>query len=489
MAYAFGTGVSVAAFFVAFRFANLFRRLLGEGALQTAFIPYFEKLRNEDAQKAGQFFYNLTTLLSLVLMGITVLVVSGIALFLHYGDPSEDNREILLLTAIIQPGLLFICLYGLNSSFLQCEKNYLIPSAAPVAMNGIWILGILSLWNFSAEQAMPWLSVFILAACFGQWAFTIPHTRALLKGFHLKNPWKSVQLFSTDIKKMLVPLFLGMTGVAAEQINSAIDPVFAYYANPEGPALLWFAIRLQQLPLALFGIAIAGALLPPISRAIKTQDFPTYYRFLDFGLQRTVALMIPITGALFMIGESYIALLYGHGDFTSQSIIGTTHCLWGYSLGLLPMTLILVIAPAFYAQNKYSLTTQASLISILTNIALNTFFVVMLDLGAASVALATSLSAWVNMTQLAVALHRQLHVNLSSSLLVNTLKVLTATSIACLAVMALGYYPLAGAFSRSIVDSCGFVAALAAAAWMLKADDLLYIWKSSTPERGSMTPV
>lgn len=483
MAFAFGTGGSVAAFFIAFRFANLLRRLFGEGALQTAFVPSFEKLRSDNPQLAGQFFYNLSALLVTVLSIISFFVIGGITLYLYYGSPSEDNREILFYTALMQPCLLFICLYGLNSSLLQCEKNYFTPGIAPAAMNCIWILGVLGLWTFTAEEAMPWLSGIVVTAFVGQWLLTIPNTRSFLKKYDLKNAWKNLSLFSPEIKTLFPALFFGMTGVAAEQINSAIDPIFARYADIEGPALLWYAIRIQQLPLAIFGIAIASALLPPLSRAIKAKDITTYQYFLEFGLRRTIALMLPITGALWMIGETYIALLYGYGDFNAESIKGTTECLWAYSFGLIPMTLILVLAPAFYAQNQYRLTTRASIYCILLNIILNVIFILGMGLGAASVALATSISAWANMAQLGLGLSKQLNIKLPTSFLYSIFKGIAATTAACLATWGLHFYPLPGVFLRAAVDSFGFMVVLAATAWLLKADDLLYFWRSRIPDR------
>jgi putative peptidoglycan lipid II flippase len=480
MAYAFGTGGSVAAFFVAFRFANLLRRLFGEGALQTAFIPTFEKMRNDNPQQAGQFFFNLNALLSLVLLIISLLVMGGITLYLQLGNPSVDNREILFYTAIMQPCLLFICLYGLNSSLLQCERNFFTPGIAPAAMNCIWILGVVYLWIYPSEQAMTWLSVIVVFACMSQWIITLPNTFINLKQYHLKNAWSSIRLITPELKIILPALFLGMTGVAAEQINSAVDPIFARYADTEGPALLWYAIRLQQLPLALFGIAIAGALLPPLSRAIKAKDYVTYQHFLEFALRRTLALMIPISGALWIMGETYITLLYGHGDFNANSITGTTECLWGYSFGLIPMTLILVIAPAFYAQNAYRETTRASLYCILLNIVLNVFFILIMGWSAASVAFATSLSAWANMIQLWIALSTQLKIRPPSTIYYSAAKAVIATSFACSAAYLMSYVEISSVLAKALADSSVFVVTLGLAAWIFKADDVLYFWRSKS---------
>lgn len=405
MAFAFGTQESVAAFLVAFRFSHLLRRLLGEGALQSALIPQFEKIRQQDPQRAAAFFRSLTVSLSALLSVIviaTIVVLWGILLWV---DLEPGNAEIVQLTLLMMPSLIFICLFGVNASLLQCEKSFFTPSVAPVAFNLFWILGTFCLWNFASETAMRWLTAFVNLACIAQWALTLPQVIACLKNLGASK-FESYKMFSQDVLALLKPLSLGVIGVGASQINNALDAVFARYAEAEGPAYLWYAIRLQQLPLALFGIAISGAMLPPLSRAMKSGNSVQYREFLDFALRRTMALMLPISAAIFVLGGSSINLIYGHGDFDQQATAGTTLCLWAYGAGLFPMAIVLILAPSFYAQNDYKTPTRASVVCIFLNILLNYIMVALLGLGAASVAVATSASAWVNMFMLGAKLER-----------------------------------------------------------------------------------
>lgn len=398
MAAVFGTGETIAAFMVAFRFSHTPRRLFGEGALQSAFAPHFEELRHENSERSYRFFYDLLASWALMLM-LLVLVTMGVLWgCVSWLDVSEENRSILNQTFLMMPSLLFICLYGLNTSLLQCEGGYFISSVAPVAFNCVWMGAVLwiGFLGFSSIAAMSWLSFAIIIACCCQWLVTVPQVWGILSKQLIKYPKKPVQFFSPDVRRMMKPLFLGITGVAAVQINSAVDAIFARYADPSGPAYLWYAIRLQQLPLALFGIALSGALLPPLSRAIKASDFKQARDFLEFSMSRSVALMLPMTCALFVMGDACINAAYGRGGFNALSILGTTQCLWGYAVGLIPMTLILVMAPAFYAQGNYRIPTWGSLFSVVLNILLNAFFVLEKGYGAASVAYATSISAWCN---------------------------------------------------------------------------------------------
>lgn len=436
MAYAFGTQSAIAALLVAFRFAHLFRRLFGEGALQTAFIPHFEELRKESPKRACSFFsdlaLSLTFFLSTLILG-TMAVLWLVSLFIEL---SPGNSEILWLTFLMMPSLLFICLFGLNASLLQCEKSYFVPSFAPAAFNFVWILGVFATVYFSAEDAMKGLALFIVAACIAQWAITLPKTIAILKKYQSPGYWKQAKIYSQEVKQLVKPLALSILGVAASQINNALDAVFARWANSEGPAFLWYAIRLQQLPLALFGIALSGALLPPLTRALKNNDIAKYQTFLNFALQNGIYLMVPISAFLFICGDSCVNLIYGRGDFTSYSVIETTLSLWGYILGLLPMTLILILAPAFYAKGDYRTPSLAATCAMIINIALNTAFVGFLNLGAASIALATSISAWINFFWLALILIKQ-QKSLNLPILFAGLgKILLASSLASLITIA-----------------------------------------------------
>lgn len=449
MAYAFGAHEAVAAFLVAFRFSHLLRRLLGEGALQSALIPQFEKVREKSSYEASLFFRNLTlslsTLLSLIVV-LTMVVLWGV---LSWGNLDAGNAEIVQLTLLMMPSLIFICLFGINASLLQCQKSYFTPSIAPVAFNLFWIVGTLFLWNLIPTEAMRWLTLFVNFACIAQWALTVPETLKILRELG-SVPFSQLQLLSKNVLALLAPLSLGIVGVGAAQINNALDAVFARYADAEGPAYLWYSIRLQQLPLALFGIAISGAVLPPLSRAAKGQDWVKFREFLDFAVRKTMALMVPITFAIFLMGDSSINLIYGHGDFDAQAVANTTLCLWGYGFGLFPMAMTLILAPAFYAQGDYRTPTQASVLSIGLNIFLNYVLISIFGFGAASVALATSLSAWLNMFLLGWNL--KLTYSFSSQLKANCLKVCFACIVASCLVLAYNHYVIEQDFIGGILQ-------------------------------------
>ncbi|MBS0625071.1 MAG: murein biosynthesis integral membrane protein MurJ [Verrucomicrobia bacterium] len=383
MAFCFGSSPEIAGLLVAYRLANLFRRLLGEGNLQAGFVPQFETMRGLSFGAAAQFYreaaLSMAALSGAVALGFE-LVLWGLLEFL-----SPDWREIALLTMRMVPSLLFLTLSGLNTALLQSQKKYFWPAAAPVAFNFVWIAAA-----FLSDGARA-LSIWIAGACAVQWAMTAIQVRRELGPGEGKR-----RLFSPEWKKMIRPMTLGLIGIGAVQINSALDAIFARIADLSGPAYLWYAIRVQQLPLALFGIALSGALLPPLSRAMQQGDMGRFRELLTSGLRNSAALMIPCTFGLFALGGAGLNLLYGHGDFSRSALYETLACLWAYGAGLVPAVFVLLMAQGFYAQKSYWIPARASLIAVGVNTALNGLFVFGFGWGAISVALATSVSAAVN---------------------------------------------------------------------------------------------
>lgn len=405
MAFAFGANPLIAAFMIAFRFSNLLRRIFGEGAMQSAFTPQFEDVRAKSHEAAVSFFKDLSATLSVFLIFLVIVVELTLFLILHFVEISQDNQEIIKLTALMFPGVIFICLFGINASLLQCEHKFFTSSVAPVAFNLIWIAAAFFFKDEPLSDAIYGLSFAIVLAYLCQWLITVPD---ILKFFRVSGLKSRFTLFSSDVRRLSKPLALGIIGVSAAQINSSVDPLFARAADLEGPAFLWYAIRIQQLPLALLGIAFSGALLPSLSRAVKALDEDKYCHLLNFGLRRSLSFMIPITFALFALGLSGTTLLFGRGDFDNRAIQETTYCLWGYGLGLLPMTMVLLFASAAFANHHFSKSAKASFLSMLLNVALNALFVLGFNLSSASVAVATSVAAFFNCYLMAMSIpHRE----------------------------------------------------------------------------------
>lgn len=494
MAVAFGSNPAIAAFMVAFRFSNLIRRLFGEGSLSSGFIPHFEQVRSQSPEKGARFFRDLFFSLGAFLVLLIIILEVVLCSVLHWGHLTPDNAQILYLTAVMLPGILFICLFGLSSSLLQCERRYFMTGFAPVAFNLVWIAATLYLKDLDPSVAVLPLSIAVIIGFFVQWLMLAPRTFLELRRSLSWKECLSPGLFPKELRSILKPFLLGIIGVGAVQINSTLDAVFARCATLEGPAYLWYAIRIEQLPLALFGIALSAALLPPLSRALKSGAHEQYLRLLHFAMRRAFSLIFPCSFAIFVLGLTGINLCYGHGDFSTEATRQTVICLWGYGLGLLPAVFVILLAPAFYANKEFRIPMMGSTLSVIFNIFLTSLFVFVLHWGAFSIAIATSLAAWFNSFYLCHHLAKKIQAPLFDRVVLGSfLKTGICTLIAAIATLFLGSFFVGDAtwklamgepsliFPRDIkiqtmqfVALCGtFLLLFYSYAWMFHAEDAL----------------
>jgi putative peptidoglycan lipid II flippase len=248
----------------------------------------------------------------------------------------------------------------------------------------------------------------MIAAFFVHWAILVPKMIPFLRE---ALSWKQMmrpRLFSLDVHRMIKPFFLGILGAGAMQINSALDAIFSRYASLEAPAYLWYAIRIEQVPLGLFGVAFSAALLPSLSRSYAAMDIEKFKDLLSYAMKKTFSLMFPSFVALFVLGAAGVNFVYGRGGFCSSDSFHTLLCLWGYGLGLIPTAIVMLLAPAFYAKKNFRIPTIASSLAVALNILLNYLFVFHLHLGALSIALATSLASLANMLALVIFLRKRI---------------------------------------------------------------------------------
>ncbi len=439
MAFCFGSSSALAAFMVAYRFASLARRLFGESPIASGFVPHFEDLKTQSAQTAARFFRD--TLLMLVFFLLLVIGLTEVVLWIvyQYAPLEESTKEVLYLCLIMLPGVLFICLFGLSSALLQCEKMFFLSGLAPVAFNIVWIVAVFYFRHFAASDAAVGLSLSMLIAFFCHWAILLPK---ILKYITSSLPIKKIlsgPFFTEDVKKMIKPFFLGTLGVGAVQINSVFDALFARYASLEGPAYLWYAIRIQQVPVGIFGVAMASALLPLLSKAATLQDGAEYKRCLIYGMKKSGSLLVPSAIGLFVLGCSGVNLVYCRGGFTSVATSETVLCLWGYAIGLLPSVGVMLLAPAFYAQKKFRTPTLAATISVFFNILLNYLFVTHWGWGALSIALSTSIAAFINFFALSFPLRKDIGPFLSE-VLRSSVGTIACTFAAGITTFCIGYF-------------------------------------------------
>jgi putative peptidoglycan lipid II flippase len=291
------------------------------------------------------------------------------------------------------------------------------------------------------SRAVVGLSFAMMVAFFFHWFILLPRVVKIIKETLSTKDMVGFALFSSEVKKILKPFFLGVLGVGAIQINGALDAIFARYASLEGPAYLWYAIRIEQVPVGLFGVALSAALLPLLSRTAALDDMAKYKEFLIYSMKKTFSLIFPCCVALFVLGCAGINFIYGRGDFSQDATRQTVLCLWGYGLGLLPSIGVMLLAPAFYARKSFRIPSLASFVSVVINVLLNYFFVFHLHMGALSVAIATSIAGFINFFMLAYVLRKKIGSFLSEALFCSgNMKTAVASLAAGLLTMTVGYY-------------------------------------------------
>ncbi len=480
LAATFGDDRLLGAFIIAFRLSFTMRRLLGEGALSAIFIPLYEDLNKRNAGLASRFFRDLTFTITLVLLVLTVLVELGLFTLLGLSSPEEPILQwVLTYSQLMWPGVLFICLNALNCTLLQCENHFFLSAISPIIFNLAWSVGTFFSAGSSIERGMYNLCWVTVLAYIAQWALTTPYVFALLAkkgGAQVYRP----RPFSPEVRGMLKPLGLGIIGVAGSQINLLVDNFFAFYTEKGGVMHLWYAARLWQAPLSLVGIALSGVLLPAISRAIQRRDFVNARATLKFALRRALVLLAPATFALIATGFAAMRLIFERGAFSPMASLYSTRCLWGYALGLIPQVFVMLLSSVLYGLRLYRITTLATLASVALNIACNALFVFALNGSSASIALATTISAYFNLWLLARYITQKYpHLNVelldstSRKVLAASLVLAASTMLVCQFLLAFPTLPAVGSLGPNtfglrrqlvafasqllILGSCGLV--------------------------------
>ena len=455
MAACFGTGVAISNFLMAQRFSMLMRRLFGEGSLLAGFSPNFEARRAISFEEGAKFFRDLTASLSLSLIGIIALVEGVLWAFIATGALSQETKEILYLTMTMLPGVFFICLYALFSAFLQSERKYFVSSASPLMYNVMFLVAIWWVKDWISQAAMEGLAIAVVVAFFCQFLMVVPGVLRLLKPYLSWRQWLKPELFSLQFIQMVKGIVYTVIGVGAVQINTAFDTLFAHSASLSGPAYLNYAIRLYHLPLSLFGIALASALLPPLSRALQGEKVAEYVKLLHFALSKSFSLIFPCSVGILVLGASAVNLIFGHGLFDAHSTRETAVCLWAYGIGLMPAVLVLLLSPAFYAQKDFITPLKASLVSVVLSLVLNSILVFSCGLGSFSIALATSVAAFVNYKFLSYQLKKKVGSIFDEKTKRASYKVVICSCLAGIVTLFLGHYLLGDSTLKMCLNLSG----------------------------------
>jgi len=404
VAQAFGAGPATDAFFVAFRLPNLFRRLVGEGALSSAFIPVFTEYRTTRPRAETRRMLRvvsgalIATLATLTLAG--VLGARPLVWVMAPGFDAATWELTVRLTRAMFPYLFFVGLAALAMGMLNAERHFLAPALAPVMLNLAIIGAVFGLVPRLAEPVFG-LAIGVVVGGIGQVLLQVPalHRRGLL----VAPAWDHHHAAVRRIVRLLAPVAVGQS---ATQLNILVDTVIASFLVPGSVSYLYYADRLVEFPLGVFGIAVATAVLPTLSAQAAVRDSDALRATLSFAHRLAGFVLLPAAVGLLLLREPLVRVLYQRGAFGPLETTQTAWALGFYVVGLVGFASAKIGAQAFYALGDTRTPVRIAIGAMVLNSALAITLAFPLRHG--GLALATSCSASANALALAWLLRRRL---------------------------------------------------------------------------------
>jgi len=389
----FGAGIETDAFFIAFMIPNLLRSFLGEGALNSAFIPIFaEYLTNHDRKRAEYFASNVLNILTIILLIVIVLGIWGAPFLINIiaiGFKSNIYKYQLAinLTRIIFPYIGFVAVAALFMGILNSYDHFLFPALAPAMLN---IFVILFAVTLSYKYGIFSIAIGVILGGIGQALVQVP---ILIRK---KIKYNFILDFSDPgVKKLLKLLLPVMVGLAITQINIIVDRAIASTLIDGSISALYYSNRLVQFPLGAFGIAISIAIFPTLAKQTAKNNIIEFKKSLLFGLKILIFITVPSAIGLIVLRGSVIRLIYQHGIFSKSATNMTTSALLYYSIGLFAYACVRLITMSFYALKDTKTPVKIGIYIVFVNIALD--LILVRYLAHSGLALATSVVAILNM--------------------------------------------------------------------------------------------
>ncbi|MEO1767985.1 murein biosynthesis integral membrane protein MurJ [Thiobacter aerophilum] len=394
IARAFGAGLMTDAFFVAFKIPNLLRRLFAEGAFSQAFVPILADYRTtRTPDQTRQLVDHVSGMLMLALFIVTVLGVLAAPWVVTVSAPGfvAEPGKFALTVAMLRitfPYILFVSLVALAGGILNTYSRFSVPAFTPVLLNLSMIAGALWLAPHMDPPvlALAW-AVFLGGVL--QLAFQLPHLARLKLlprprlDFRDEGVWRILRLMGPAV-----------FGVSIAQLSLLINTIFASFLATGSVSWLYYADRLMEFPTGMLGVALGTILLPSLSRHHATASHEEYVKLLDWGLRLTFLLALPSALALALLAVPLITTLFHYGEFSSHDVWMTRQALMAYSLGLIGLIMVKVLAPGFYARQDIKTPVKIAVITLLATQAMNLLFIG--PLKHAGLALAIGLGACIN---------------------------------------------------------------------------------------------
>lgn len=394
IARTFGAGIASDAFVVAFKLPNLLRRIFAEGAFSQAFVPILAEYKTQQGEEAARTFVAYVAgMLTLVLALVTLIGILAAPWIVWVSAPgfADEADRFALTTDLLRvtfPYILLISLSSLAGAILNTWNRFSVPAFVPTLLNVSMIVFALFLTPYFDPPIMA-LGWAVLAGGLLQLAFQLPHLRKIgmlvLPRLNLRDSgvWRVLKLMGPAI-----------FGVSVSQISLIINTIFASFLVAGSVSWMYFADRLMELPAGVLGVALGTILLPTLSKTYASADRDEYSRLLDWGLRLCFILALPSAVALAVLAEPLTVSLFQYGKFTGHDADMTQQALIAYSVGLLGIILVKILAPGFYAQQNIRTPVRIAVVTLVATQLMN--LALIQPLAHAGLALAIGLGACLN---------------------------------------------------------------------------------------------
>ena len=404
----FGAGLLMDAFVVASRIPNLLRRLFAEGAFSQAFVPVLAEYKTREGHDATRLLVDkVASTLGIVLFVVTVIGIIVAPLLIYAtaagfaATPDKFDVTVQMLR-ICFPYIFFISLVSLAAGVLNTYGQMTGPAFTPVFLNLSYIA--------FALFAVPYFDPPILALA---WAVFVGGLLQLLFQIPFLMRIKTLPRWNLDFKdagvrRIILLMGPAVLGVSVTQISLLINTQYQSFMQNGSVSWLYFADRLMEFPSALLGVALGTILLPGLSKRFAQNDLVEYSRLLDWGLRLTFLLALPAALGMAMLATPLIATLFHGGQFGIQDVLQTRSALIAYSVGLIGIILVKILAPGFYAQQNVRTPVKIALVALVAVQSLNVLFLFgPVKLGHAGLALSIGLGACLNAALLYYGIRKQ----------------------------------------------------------------------------------
>jgi putative peptidoglycan lipid II flippase len=431
LAALFGAGNAMDAYNVAFRIPNLVRDLFAEGAMSAAFVPTFTKKLaadgKESAWRLGNYVINALILITgiLVVLGIIFAEPLVEAFAGEYREVPGKLELTVLLTRIMLPFLTFVAVAAAVMGMLNSLHRFFIPALSPAMFNVATIVCALTLVPLLPRAGVPAITAIAIGTLLGGVAQLALQWPLLRREGYSYRP--TLRWTDEGLRRVLVLMGPGTIGVAATQVNVFVNTVLATAEGTGAVSWLNFAFRLMYLPIGLFGISIATATLPAVSRHAEGEDKAAVRTTIADSMSLMLMLNVPATFGLLVLATPVVRLIFERGAFTAADTAATAAALQLYALGLLGYSVVRIVSPAFYALGEARTPVKVSVATVLFNAVLNILLV--RALGYRGLALGTSIAALFNAILLLLLLRRHLAGLEGGRMAVAMLKIVVASAL------------------------------------------------------------